>query len=295
MLDFFRIWILLCAMITATGWLASWAGQLNRAAYGLAFIASAALIARSARPRKFRLAKWRRRFSRPLPLLWLLLAALAITGGFLCQPINVDGYSYRLPRILHWLSEERWRWIHTSDIRLNVVATGFDWLSAPLLLFTKSERAITLINAVSFLLLPGAVYLALAQLGARRRVAACWMWILPAGFCFCMQAGSIANDMYAAVFSLGAIGFAMRARRQGDPQDLWTSILALALATGAKQTNLPLALPWLIAAAPALRLLVLAPLGSAIVLVLAILASIVPTSVLNVLHGSCNSIGPFQR
>jgi hypothetical protein len=63
--------------------------------------------------------------------------------------------------------------------------------------------------------------------------------------------------------------------------DLWLSLLAAALATGAKQTNIPLAALWFIAAWPALPLLWKNPLRTIVVAGLGLLVSIVPISVLN--------------
>ncbi len=283
-----RSWILVCAVLTAGGWLASAFHALNRSSYLALGLAAAGLcwLARGAgRPVSISAGKLRRRFARPLPALYLVLALLAIGGGLLYAPTNIDGLSYRYPRILHWLSEQRWHWIHSADIRLNVVATGFDWLSAPILLFTKCDRMITGLNAVSFFLLPGACFMALHQLGVRKRVAAKWMWVMPAGFCYFMQAGSVANDMYAAIFTLSAIGLALRARAERTVADLGISLLALALASNAKQTNLPFALPWLIAVAPVLPLARRHPAASLGVVLLAAGCSILPNSIMNVAHG----------
>ncbi|HEV8544260.1 MAG TPA: hypothetical protein VGR78_17870 [Verrucomicrobiae bacterium] len=285
MLSLLRFWILLSACLSTGGWVLSAFGVLNRIGY--LCVLGASLLLFSAyfveRPITVRFKRWR--FRQTAPALYLLLAAAAILGGFLYLPVNVDGYSYRIPRVLHWLGAQQWHWIHSADIRLNVVATQFDWLSAPLLLFFKSERSIPLINAVSFLLLPGATFLALAGLGVRRRVAWWWMWILPAGFCYCMQAGSIANDMFAAIYTLSAIGFAVRTLRTHDPRDLWISLLSIALASGSKQTNLPLGLPWLIAAVPSLHLLPRRFLGTTLMLILALGGSVIPISLLNIWHG----------
>lgn len=287
MLFLYRSWIILGALLAAGGWLFSALGALNRTGYLALFALAMALIVWSLtkeRPRRS-FYKLRRRLAHPAPLLYLALALLAILGGFLYPPVNVDGYAYRIPRVLHWISEQRWHWIHTADVRLNVVASGFDWLCTPLLLFAKSERALPLVNAISFLLLPGAVFMVLSRLGLRKRVAWWWMWIIPAGFCYCMQAGSIANDMFAALYSLGAIGFGLRACASRNIWDLWTSALALALATAAKQTNLPFGLPWLIAIGPALPLIRGRLLPTLLILALAAASSILPSSFLNLANG----------
>ena len=64
----------------------------------------------------------------------LIFAVLVFLGGVLYAPTNHTGLSYRTPRVLHWLSEGHWHWIHTPSYRMNDRACGFEWLSAPLLL-----------------------------------------------------------------------------------------------------------------------------------------------------------------
>ena len=51
--------------------------------------------------------------------------------------------------------------------------------------------------------LPGLIYSVFIRLGIARKVAWHWMWLLPAGFNYALQAGSVANDAFGAVFALG--------------------------------------------------------------------------------------------
>jgi hypothetical protein len=83
---------------------------------------------------------------------------------------------------------------------------------------------------------------------------------------------------------LAAVDLALRAREKKSAADLWLSLLAAALATGVKQTNLPLVLLWMIAAWPGVRLFLARPVGSVLVAVSGLLVSIVPISVLNCKH-----------
>src|SRR6185295_5371592 len=151
---------------------------------------------------RINLPKLRRRFARPLPLAFAALAALAILGGVLYPPSNYDGLSYRIPRVLHWLTAEQWHWIHSGFFRLNTRACGHEWVSAPLILFTNTDRWVFLLGAVPLLFLPGLFFSLLTRLGAHVRVAAKWMWLLPTGYCYVLQAGGIGNDLFGAVFVL---------------------------------------------------------------------------------------------
>ena len=182
-----------------------------------------------------------RRFRRPLPFCFAVLALLVFLGGVLYPPSNYTGLNYRLARVLQWLAHGQWCWIHTPNFRMNDRACGFEWLTTPLLLFTRSDRALFLINFIPFLLLPGLVFSVFTRLGVRPRVAWHWMWLLPTGYNFLLQAGGIANDIFPAVYALAALDFGCRAWVSRRPADLWHSLLAAALLTGAKASNLPLA------------------------------------------------------
>jgi hypothetical protein len=261
--------------------------ELNAGGYAVAFgLALVVLTIWKAKTnavffRREDFVKLRRRFRHPFPAGFLAVAILAFLGGLLHAPNNYDGLAYREPRVLHWLAAGGWHWIHSDFPRLNVRAVGFEWLSAPLFALTKTDRLAFLINIVPFLLLPGLIYSLFHRLGVRRRVAWSWAWIAPTGYCFLLQAGGIENDMFAAVFALAAIDFALRARESESAQDFWLSILAVALLTGAKTSNLPLVLPWLIAVAPSLKLLTRRPAALAIVCVAATLSSFVPIAIAN--------------
>jgi hypothetical protein len=72
------------------------------------------------------------------------------------------------------------------------------------------------------------------------------MWLLPTGYNFMLQAGSIVNDTFSAVCALAAIDFGCRAWKSRRLRDLCFSLLAIALMTGTKATSLPLFLPCLV-------------------------------------------------
>jgi hypothetical protein len=254
-----RLWIWISAFASLAGWALSALGQLNPTGYAAAFAIFAVFIfiARNALEfgavvNSWRGKKIRRRFRRPLPLCFAALAILIFIGGAVYPPDNYTGLTYRAGRVLQWLSHGGWFWINTADFRMNDRACGIEWLSAPVLLFTHSTRGLFLINFLPFLLLPGLIFSVFTRLGVRARVAWHWMWLLPTGYTFLLQAGGMANDTFPTVYALAAVDFALRARqsRRSSPagchSHLWHSVLAAALLTGAKATNLPLLLPWAI-------------------------------------------------
>jgi hypothetical protein len=281
------IWVWFCAWLNVAGWTLSAIHELNAPGYAVAltvWLVVFLIWRKKTSPQilpQIRWSKCRRRFRRPFPLAFLILAALAFLGGALYPPTNYDALAYRLPRILHWLAADQWHWIHTIFVRLNARACGDEWVSAPFLALLKTDRLLFLVNIVSFVLLPGLVFSVFTRLGVRRRVAWHWMWLAPTGYGFLLQAGSIGNDLFGAVFALAAVDFALRAKISGSQRDFFASILAVALLTGSKLSDMALALPWALALLPSLKLARRWPARTFVVCLLAALASILPTIALN--------------
>ncbi|MGO8837769.1 MAG: hypothetical protein ACLQAH_14485 [Limisphaerales bacterium] len=292
MLNFVRAWIFFAALLNVAGWVLSACHQLNQPGYLVVFLL--ALVALGWWGRDFQPFLWgagcklwhklSRRFRRPAPLIFLVLALMSLAGGALYVPTNIDTNAYRIPRVLHWLGQGQWHWIHTYDPRFNSTGTGFEWLAAPLILFTHTDRFLFLINWVSYLMLPGLIFDVFTRLQVRPRVAWWWMWFLSSGWCFTMQAGSTGNDSFAAIYALAAVSLVLRAKERKSIGDFWLSMLAAALLTGVKQTNMPLVLPWLIAAGCSLKLLRARPLATVAVGVACLLVSAVPVSIGNLVH-----------
>jgi len=284
-----RIWLLLSALASVAGWLLSAVGQLNRPGY--AAVAGLGLLGLFLTRREWlrdgHAFSWPRvqaRFARPLPLALAALAALVLLGGILYAPGNYDALTYRLPRVLHWLAQGRWHWIHTTNYRMNNRSCGFEWLMTPVFLATRSDRALFLINFLPFLLLPGLVFSVFTRLGVNARVAWQWMWLLPTGYNFLLQAASLGNDAFAAAYALAAVDFALRAASSRRIADVWFSLLAAALLTGAKSGNLPLLLPWAMLFIPVAPRLLSRMVPSLLVILAAAMASCLPTALLNSLN-----------
>jgi hypothetical protein len=183
---------------------------------------------------------------------------------------------------LFWLAEGRWHWVESAYQRLNVRTAGFEWATLPWLALFKSDRFLFLLNTVSFLLFPGLIFSVWRGLGVSGRVARAWMWLLPTGGCFALQAGSIGNDLFGALWPLAAMHYALRARRTGEFRDVAASLMAAGLMTSAKVSNLPLLLPVALALLPLAGPMLRRPLRLAATAVLAATVSFLPTAVLNV-------------
>ncbi len=252
------IWVWLCAYLNCAGWILSACHALDRAGYAAAFIIGLGILLvwkQKTSPRFFhpaRCSKLRWRFRHAFPLGFLVLAGLAFVGGALYLPTNYDSLAYRTPRVLHWFTQHQWYWIHTEFARLNTRTAGFEWVTAPIILFTGTDHFLFLINIICFLLLPGRIFAVLTRLGVRPRTVWHWMWLLPSGYGYLLQAGSIVNDLFGALMTLVAFEFALHAARQKQAPLLWTAIVAVAMMTAAKAFNIVLLLPWALAVLPAL-------------------------------------------
>lgn len=302
LLPIVKAWVWISALASLAGWTLSALGQLNRAGYAVFagicvlgfWIYRREAVESETQAKANRPLRVRRRFSRFLPAAFLVLCGIVLLGGLLYPPTNHAGLTYRTPRVLQWLSEEGWFWIHTPSYRMNNRTCGFEWLSAPLLLFTKTDRLLFLLNFIPFILMPGQVFSVFTRLRVSPRVAWAWMWLLPTGYCFLLQAASIGNDTFPTVYILAAIEFALRARESRRWSDLALSVVAAAMVTGAKASNAPLLLGWLLVfltaawrIVPRLRLLppskrALWGLMAALTLIIALSASLLPTAYLNV-------------
>ena len=292
MLNVVRIWILLSTLLVLSGWTLSAFNELNRVGYGWALVLGALGWFFWRQKTNWHPAKnfpqlwckFQKRFRRPAPMLFLALLLMSLIGGLLYIPINGDSNSYRIPRILHWLGQQQWHWIHTLDERMNIAGCGFEWLAAPVVLFTHSDRYIFLVNWAAYSMLPGLIFSVFSRLQISPRVCWWWAWILPAGWCYAMQAASDVNDSFAVIYALAAVDFGLRAAKNKSTGDFWLCILATALLTGTKQTIIPLALLGLIAAWKARGLLLSRPLATALILAVAVMVSGLPLAWLNWKH-----------
>ncbi len=299
-LDVYAAWILLLSWAVLSGWILSLACGLNRLGYTLALVplVALAIVKRGAMASLLgNITRHVRQFARrctrqPLPALFALTTLAATLGGFLYEPNNYDFLAYRLPRMLRWWDAGHWHWIHTSTARMNYSGTGMEWAMMPLFIFSLSSRLFFLVNIACYLLMPGLIFSIFTHLGVGRRTAWFWMWILPAGYCYAATAGGLCNDMFSTGLALAALHFGCRAARHLRLTDLWLGGLAAGLMTGVKASNLPLVLPFLVAAFPAwvtIRTRWAQTLGIAC---LAVALSFIPIAVLSKAYTGCWSGDP---
>jgi hypothetical protein len=302
-LDAIGLWVLFNTWAALSGWTLSMCGMLSGTGYLLALIpllTGAILWRRPLASTLTNAVSTFRRFARlrmkqPLPALFAITIVAAAIGGILYTPNNYDFLTYRFARMLHWWNAGHWHWIHTANFRQNISGTGIEWTMMPSLILTHSSRLFFLLNVVSYLLMPGLVFSMLTQLGIGRRTSWFWMWILPSAYGYVVTAGSVGNDMFGTVLMLTALHFALRATRRGGITDLWLGCLAAGLMTAVKASNLPLWLPFLAAARPALPLIRTRWIQTLGIACVAIAISFAPTAALNHIYAGGWSGDPTNQ
>ena len=281
-------WILFGAACNVAGWVLSAIHQLNAGglliAIPLAWCTMAWLIGIGRPPAlsKHAITRWRKRIREPLPAAFLLLAALSLIGGFLYAPNNLDALIYRMPRVCHWLMAERWEWIPTIKNNLNTRSTGFEWWTAPMFAILRTDRLVFLINLISFLFLPGLFFSLFRQMGVGRKTSQAWMWLLPSGYCFVLQAASVGNDMLATLFAVAAFDFGFRWKRGGGYSCCALALLGCAMMTAIKPTTLPLLLPFGVLFFGMWKPALFKPLITLALAAFFVFASFLPTAVINI-------------
>jgi len=227
------------------------------------------------------IARLKSRLRRPLPLLFLIALLLSLAGGLIYLPNNYDALSYRIPRLLDWLMNHGWYWIPTANQRMNFSGTVQEWLFFPFIITVQSDRLLPLVNVACFSFLPSLVFSIFTRLGIQPRVAWWWMWLLPLGMGIVLQAGGVGNDLLSVFFFMVAIDTALRYRESQALELLIFSVFSIALCSGVKLSNVPLVFPWLALLAPFGRKILHMGWRLAIVSLLVLSISILPTLILN--------------
>lgn len=284
-------WVLLAVACNVTGWALSFAGLLGSLGLALGIPAVWVGLHWLCRPGIPKLPglrvikRWLRLRHGSLHLAFVGVVALSFWGGCVHAPNNYDAMNFRLPKILAWLMEGGWQWFPANNHSMNTRASGMEWAFAPLLSWTGGDRLLFLANQLPFLLMPGLVFSLFRQLGVGRRASRFWMWVVPTGYGFALQAGGIGNDLPAAIFALAAFDFGLRWRRSGETGHALLALFAAAMMTAVKPTTLPLMLPFTMLFLRMFGLLRKAPLRVVMAVVPLVLASFLPTAYLN--HRQC--------
>jgi hypothetical protein len=283
-------WVMLAAACNIAGWLLSLVGGVTPLGLALgipiAWLALAALCRPGIPPFPSKRAVLRFFHTRGAMLRWgfVVVAVFSFLGGLLHAPNNFDAMNYRLPKALAWLMAGEWHWLPANNNSLNTRASGMEWVMAPLLAWTSGDRTLFLLNQLPFLLMPGLVFGVFRGLGVSGQAARFWMWVVPSGYGFALQAGGIGNDLPAAIFALAAFDFGLRWKKSGDAGHALLALAAAGMMTAVKPTTLPLMLPFTILFFGMFSLLRSHPLRMSFAVLPLALASFLPTAFLNHRH-----------
>lgn len=234
------------AVLSLAGWVLSFSRFLTPISYALvlAVLAGITFWILKGLPWSVFFRRTLKRLRHPLPAFFAGTGCLVLLGAVLYSPSNYDALTYRIPRIMHWLSQDGWFWIPTANPRQNYSGVGQEWLLAPILALTKTDRLLFLPNLVCFLFLPSVFFRLFRGVGCSRRMASMGMWVFPFAPVYLLQAGGMANDLLGSFWFLASL--ALLPGRTLDRGFASASLLSLALSTAVKASNLVLCLPWLV-------------------------------------------------
>jgi|GEM_PF-5241301 len=307
------IWTIWCAWCQVSGWVLSLLGQLGRGGYVTAFILFLALVLYLHRNWKIRLRlgrvqsgepfRWRRRLTwKRIPqLLFWSICALSLLGAIFNTPWGYDSYSYRVARIVRWLQEGQYHWTGAADQRIDVCSLASDWQLLSILAITGSDRLLFLVNFVPYIIFPGMFYMAARGLHIRRQWALLGMWLVPLGYCFSLTSGGIQNDGVAGIHVIAAIAFLKSRSTRILPRlaSLYLCLISIALISGLKLSNLPIAfllLVWCLWSSRAeLNLMLRRPLATLFIAAVCLSCSTLPTAIQNFRHEGNLSGDPQNR
>lgn len=234
------------AVLSLAGWVLSFFRALTPSSYGLllAILTGITFWFLKDLPWSVFFRRTLKRLRQPLPAVFAAASCLVAVGALFYPPSNYDALTYRIPRIMHWLSQEGWFWIATANPRQNYSGVGQEWLLAPVLALTRTDRLLFLPNFVCFIFLPSVFFRLFRGIGCSRRMASMGMWVFPFAPVYLLQAGGMANDLLGSFWFLASL--ALLPGRTLDREFAGSSILSVALSTAVKASNLVLLLPWVV-------------------------------------------------
>jgi len=242
------------------------------------------------------------RYHRILPAAFLLILCLSFLGGILHPPNNYDFLTYRYPRLLHWIAGHSWHWTGSFNRRMDLSGTGSEWGMLPLWVIGRGDRLFFLPNILMYACLPALTFLTVQGLGIPCKAGWVVAWLVPGLAGAVMQAASVGNDLPGLFFFLAAMAFSLRSVQTKSWLDFTMALVAAALLTSVKASNIPLVLPVAIVLCRLLPWLISRPLRLAAVagiVIFSVPLSFVPAGVSNHVHtGSWNgdplNLGRYQ-
>jgi len=248
-----RAFVFLLAYLTVTGWGLSSLHRLEWQAWlSLVGVLAAAVVARRAA------GAWNHlRVSAREPLaFWpfLLVALLALVAAVIYPPTMLDSITYRLPRILLWLQENRVEHFQTADARLNYMPQGWGLATLPFLQLA-GDRLVAFWNYASWIVFYFITFDWAFETCGNLPKSRIMAFIASTSTFAVLQACEATSDLFAATLVLLGLRFVMQFERARDWREIPWAVLCLLLAADVKPHVMVLALPlmlwfWLAASTP---------------------------------------------
>lgn len=240
----FQLYVSFVTLLTAGGWVLGLLGALKLAAWLLPVMFGLGVWL-TARDR----ARWTEVWAEmrePLSYRpFLVLAALVAIAGAAYSPVMLDSLTYRLPRILLWLRENRIHYIGAAESRLDYPGITWELCNVPVVLFA-GVRWTWIWNFVSWVV----CYLLFAgwarQFGESPRPAARLALVASTTAFGVLQASNTSNDLFAVTLLLLSLHYIVVFERGQNPAAVNWAALALALGAAVKIHFTVLALPFLL-------------------------------------------------
>lgn len=236
-----RAFVFFIVFLIITGWGLSWLKKLEWQEWlGLAGILAAAAVARR------EAGSWNNLWAsagEPL-FFWpfILVALLALVAAVAYPPTMLDALTYRLPRILLWLQDNRVQHFQTADPRLNFMPQGWGLVTLPFIQLT-GDRLVAFWNYASWVMFYFIAFDWAFETSGSLPQSRVLAFIASTSTFAVLQACEATSDLFVTTLVLLGLRFVMQFERARDWRDISLAVFCLLLAADAKPHVMVLALP----------------------------------------------------
>jgi hypothetical protein len=236
-----RGFVFLIVFLTVTGWGLSWLGKLEWQEWlSLAGILAAVAVARR------EAGSWTNLWAsagEPLAF-WpfILVALLVLVAAVAYPPTMLDALTYRLPRVLLWLQDNRVHHFQTADPRLNYMPQAWGLVTLPLIQLA-GDRLVALWNYTSWVLFYFIAFDWALEISGSLSKSRAMAFIASTSTFAVLQACEATTDLFTTTLVLLSLRFVMQFERTRNWREIPSAVFCLLLASDAKPHVMVLALP----------------------------------------------------
>ena len=173
---------------------------------------------------------------------FILVALLALVAAVAYPPTMLDALTYRLPRILLWLQDNRVQHFQTADPRLNYMPQGWGLVTLPLIQLT-GDRLVAFWNYASWVLFYFIAFDWAFETSGSLPKSRAMAFIASVSTFAVLQACEATSDLFVTTLVLMGLRFVMQFERTRDWREIPSAVVCLLLAADAKPHVMVLALP----------------------------------------------------